>query len=173
MQINADKHKRDVQFKIREKVYLKLRPYQQRSVANRNNVKLAPRYFGPFDIEEKVRKLAYKLKLPDTASIHPVFHVSQLKKAIGDYKAVPNLLAGLNEYLEVVLQPEAVLGVRPSREKKNGREVLIRWKNLPLYDASWEQFDYIEQQFPEFRLEDKVLIWEGGNVTGQVYQRPT
>ncbi|GKD91819.1 hypothetical protein Tco_1371656, partial [Tanacetum coccineum] len=118
MKTNAYKHRRDVQFEIREKVYLKLRPYRQRSVANRNNVKLAPRYFGPFDIVEKVGKLAYKLKLPDIASIHPVFHVSQLKKAIGDYKVVPNLPTGLNEYLEVVLQPEAVLGVRPSREKK-------------------------------------------------------
>ncbi|GKA52187.1 ty3-gypsy retrotransposon protein, partial [Tanacetum coccineum] len=57
----------------------------------------------------------------------------------------------------VVLQPEAVLGVRPSKEQKDGQEVLIRWKNLPLYDASWEQFDYIEQQFPEFHLEDKSL----------------
>ncbi|GJU14254.1 ty3-gypsy retrotransposon protein [Tanacetum coccineum] len=126
-----------------------------------NNVKLAPRYFGPFDIVEKIGKLAYKLKLPDTASIHPVFHVAQLKKATGDNKAIPKFPAGLNEELEVVLQPEAVLGVRLSREKKNGREVLIRWKNLPLYDASWEQVDYIEQQFPEFHLEDKVLIWEG------------
>nr|GEX77690.1 retrovirus-related Pol polyprotein from transposon 297 family [Tanacetum cinerariifolium] len=83
---------------------------------------------------EKIGKLAYKLKLPDIASIHPIFHVSQLKKSIGDYKAVPNFLAGLNEDLEVMLQPEVVLG--------------------------------IEQQFPEINLEEKVLIWEGGNVTG-------
>ncbi|GKF28568.1 ty3-gypsy retrotransposon protein, partial [Tanacetum coccineum] len=111
MKTNAYKHRRDVQFKIGEEVYLKLRPYRQPSVVNQNNVKLAPGYFGQFDIVENFGKLTYKLKLLDTASIH-------------------------------------LDGVRPSREKKDGQEVLIQWKNLPLYDASWEQFDYIELQFP-------------------------
>lgn len=46
--------------------------------------------------------------------------------------------------MEFVVQREAVLGVRRSRKQRDGQEVLIRWKNLPLYDASWEQFDYIE-----------------------------
>ena len=47
--------------------------------------KLAPRYFGPFEIRSKVGEVAYRLVLPPKLSrIHPVFHVSILRKYIPD-----------------------------------------------------------------------------------------
>lgn len=52
-------------------------------------------------IIKKIGSVAYKLKLPESAKIHPVFHVSQLKKAIGDQVAIPTLPAHLSE--EMVL----------------------------------------------------------------------
>ncbi|GJU58103.1 retrotransposon protein, putative, ty1-copia subclass [Tanacetum coccineum] len=67
MKTNAYKHRRDVQIEIGEEVYLKLRPYRQPSVVNQNNVKLAPRYFRPFDIVEKLENsrinLSYLIQL--------------------------------------------------------------------------------------------------------------
>ncbi|WVZ89717.1 hypothetical protein U9M48_036083, partial [Paspalum notatum var. saurae] len=45
--------------------------------------KLAPRYIGPFRIKRKVGDLAYELELPEHLSgVHPVFHVSQLRKCL-------------------------------------------------------------------------------------------
>jgi hypothetical protein len=64
-------------------VYLKLQPYVQSSLVRRANHKLAFKFFGPYPIVSKVGMVAYKLRLPDSTTIHPVFHVSLLKKFIG------------------------------------------------------------------------------------------
>ena len=42
--------------------------------------KLAHRWIGPFKIEAKFSENAYRLALPESMKIHPVFHVSLLKK---------------------------------------------------------------------------------------------
>ena len=45
--------------------------------------KLSPYFIRPFEILERVGKVAYKLALPSSlASVHNVFHVSMLKKYI-------------------------------------------------------------------------------------------
>nr|GEV61677.1 putative mitochondrial protein [Tanacetum cinerariifolium] len=112
------------------------------------NEKLAPRYFGPFKVLEKIGTVAYWLKLPDTASIHPVFHVSQLKKVVGDEVAETDFPKELTEDMEMRVQPQEVLGVREGKSNsKEDREVLIRWKSLPEYESTWEPFQLIQNQF--------------------------
>jgi hypothetical protein len=45
--------------------------------------KLAPRYVGPYRICQRFGKLAYKVELPEELTgVHPVFHVSQLRKCL-------------------------------------------------------------------------------------------
>lgn len=83
MKMYADRHQRHEEFNSEEWVYLKIRPYRQHSLGRRSFAKLSPKYFGPYQIIKKIRNVAYKLKLPETASIHLVFHVSQLKRAQG------------------------------------------------------------------------------------------
>ena len=44
---------------------------------------LAPRYVGPYRICQRVGEVAYELVLPEEwTGVHPVFHVSQLRKCL-------------------------------------------------------------------------------------------
>ncbi|WMV54513.1 hypothetical protein MTR67_047898 [Solanum verrucosum] len=51
--------------------------------------KLSPRYVGPYRILKRIGKMTYELELPaDLAAVHPVFHISLLKKCVGDPASV-------------------------------------------------------------------------------------
>ncbi|XP_039117022.1 uncharacterized protein LOC120252888 [Dioscorea cayenensis subsp. rotundata] len=72
-------------------------PYRQSSLARRSSVKLSRCFFGPFQVLEKLGAVAYRLALLDTVRLHNVFHVSKLKKFVGDPSAMLNPL--LDEFL--------------------------------------------------------------------------
>jgi len=80
----ADNKRTEREFEEGDWVFLKLQPYRQNSVVVRKDLKLNPRYYGPFQINKRIGMVAYELKLPEGSLIHPVFRVSLLKKKIGD-----------------------------------------------------------------------------------------
>lgn len=129
----ADKHRREVEFNVGDQVYVKLRPYRQRSLAKRMNEKLSARFYGPYEVEKKVGAVAYKLKLPAESKIHPTFHVSQLKKAVGDVKEVLPLPRQLSSEGELLVTPEKI---RASRVNSGSgqKEVLVKWQGLPSHE---------------------------------------
>lgn len=57
---------------------------------------------------ERYGNVTYKLKLPPTSKIHPVFHVSQLKKAIENYIAEAELLTEVGIKTDEIVEPETI-----------------------------------------------------------------
>jgi hypothetical protein len=163
MKGQADKRRNDRNFVCGEWVFVKLRAHRQQSVVTRINAKLAAKYYGPYPIIEKVGAVAYKLKLPEGSRVHPVFHVSLLKKAVGNYQEDDELPELIDEPVEVY-NPEAVLASqRIKHQGEEVKQVLVHWQGRSADEATWEDEVMIRSQFPNFDLGDKVNI-EGGGI---------
>ncbi|KAL4367666.1 hypothetical protein GQ457_05G008100 [Hibiscus cannabinus] len=83
MKNQADKHRRELHLEDGSWVFVRLQPYRQLSLRLQRHQKLGPRYFGPYRVLHKVGPVTYKLDLPTSTRIHPVFHISQLKPCQG------------------------------------------------------------------------------------------
>lgn len=101
----ADLHRTEVEFHIGDLVFLKLRPYRQKSLVLRQNQKLSPIFYGPYRVLRKIGQVAYELELPPNSRIHPVFHVSQLRRAIGSSLSSPMIPSQLTAEMELVAEP--------------------------------------------------------------------
>ena len=78
----SDKRRRELRFEVGDYAYLKVSPIRG---TRRFQVqgKFAPRYIGPYQVVKRVGAVAYCIQLPEEMSdIHPVFHVSQLRKSL-------------------------------------------------------------------------------------------
>ncbi|GJS49281.1 ty3-gypsy retrotransposon protein [Tanacetum coccineum] len=166
MEMKANHNRRDVEFKQGDMVFVKLQPYRQVTLAKRLSNKLAKRYYGPFKVLERVGKVAYRLALPSTSKIHPVFHVSLLKPFEG---TEPEEVSNLPEDVYEGYPVEQPLSICDSQVVlKNGlpaRQVLVQWLGSSPEEATWEWLTDFQAAYPTYHLEDKVISEEEGNVT--------
>ncbi|GMJ10271.1 hypothetical protein HRI_004696300 [Hibiscus trionum] len=150
MKQQADKKRLNCVFEVEDMVFLKLQPYRQQSVHHRSSQKLAPKWFGPYKVAERIGAIAYKLELPSESRIHPVFHVSQLKKQVGSDE-VHSQLPLIGPDGGISKEPIKILDRRVGRRgNKTVTEVLVEWSNTFPEDAAWESLYQLQQQFPEF-----------------------
>ena len=117
---------------------------------DRQYQKLAPKYFGPYQVEDKIGSAAYKLKLPPNAQIHTVFHVSQLKRKVGVAGVIGSQLPVYGN--TPTLEPLAILARRMvKRGNQPVTQVLVHWTNSFLEDSTWEYLFDLQQRFPNFQ----------------------
>ncbi|GMJ10448.1 hypothetical protein HRI_004714000 [Hibiscus trionum] len=147
----ADKKRSERTFQEGDEVYLKLQPYKQSSLAIRNNVKLAARFYGPYTVKKRIGLVAYELDLPSHAKLYLVFHVSLLKKKVG-----ANVVTSLNppkmdDIGQLKVYPALVLDKRMvKRNNEAVTQLLIQWSNLRAENATWEDYTVLKSQFLKF-----------------------
>nr|AAR00610.1 putative reverse transcriptase [Oryza sativa Japonica Group] len=146
----ADTRRRNLEFKEGDYVYLKVSPMRG---TKRLKVKgkLTPRYVGPFQIMARRGEVAYQLQLPENiADVHPVFHVSQLKKCL----RVPEEQAPLEEIniSNDLTYPEHPVRILDEAEKRTRTKVWrmykVQWSNHTEDEATWESEEFLKTEYP-------------------------
>ena len=147
----ADPRRRDVEFKVGDQVFLKVSPKRGIFRFGKKG-KLAPRYVGPFKIINRVGEVAYRVELPQQlAVIHPVFHISMLRRYIPDPSHVI-------EYKDLNIEEDATYIVRPVRIVGRRDQVLrnrtiplvkVLWTHHGVEEATWEREDSMKATYPE------------------------
>ena len=95
---------------------------------------------------QKIGTMAYKLKLPASSRVHPVFHVSCLKKVIGDKILVQTILPKLDEEGKIILDLEAITDtIILQLRNRSISKYLIKWRKLSAEDSTWEDEFFIHK----------------------------
>ncbi|KAL6544170.1 hypothetical protein OROGR_010667 [Orobanche gracilis] len=153
----ANKHRSDIEFKVGDRVYLKLRSYRQISVRKSDSHKLAPRFYGPFTVLRRIGPVAYELELPPDSKIHRVFHVSLLRPCLGATPPFTTPLPKLGKTGEMFTEPSAVLDRRfILRRGEQIPQLLVSWHNTSSEEDMW-----VDEE--EFRLTYPAFVYESGN----------
>ncbi|WMV33659.1 hypothetical protein MTR67_027044 [Solanum verrucosum] len=115
------------------------------------NGKLSLRYIGPYRISKSIGNVAYELELPQKlAAVHPVFHISMLKKCMGDPSLIiPTEDIGIIDnlsYEEIHVQI-LDLQVRKLRTKEVA-SVKVLWRNQFVEEATWKAKKDMKKRYP-------------------------
>ena len=139
-----DKKHRDVHFSVGDAVLLSTQNLRLKGIPH----KLQRKFCGPYKILEKIGAQAYRLKLPDSWRIHPVFHVSLLKQwRPSTVQPVPGEVELEDPDQPKFFDVEKILRWRwNSRSRRRQKEFLVLWQGYPMEDAEWIPASYFSDQ---------------------------
>ena len=146
----ADQRRRNLEFSIGDKVYLKVSPFKS-VIRGKRKGKLSPRYIGPYEILERIGVVAYRIALPVALSnIHNVFHVSQLRKHEPDPTQILR-----NKTIEIqndLTYPEEPVRILDQRDQVLRNKVIplvkVLWSNHDEEEATWEREEEMKISYP-------------------------
>jgi hypothetical protein len=164
-----DSKHREVTFDVGQWVWLRLHHHRPAAfLTGPSHGKLAPHYYGPYKVLGRINTVAYRLELPLRSHLHDVFHVSMLKSFHGEPPTTPPILPDIH-HGHVIPKPQHVLKARLCR---GVRQVLVHWFGQDAARASWEDLEDFKQRYPEWQLEDDLLVNGGSDVMwSRVYGR--
>jgi hypothetical protein len=146
----VDNRRRPLEFEVGDRVFLKVSPMKGVMQFVKKG-KLSPRFVGPFEITQRVGRLAYRIALPpNLVGTHGVFHVSMLRKYIAnpdvivDYEPleIQEGLTYMEELVKIVDKKEQVL------RTKTIPIIKVLWRNHGVKEASWEAEHDMWSRYP-------------------------
>ena len=70
MKVGADRSRRDMELTVGDWAWLRLHHRSAAGITDNTNSKLAPRFYGPFQVLERIGDVTYRLRLPAKTRIH-------------------------------------------------------------------------------------------------------
>ena len=137
-------------FMVGEKVLLKVSPMKGVMRFGKRG-KLSPRFIGPFEVLQRIGEVAYKLALPPSlSSVHPVFHVSMLRKYIVDLSHVLDFsTVQLEGDMTYDVETVTILDRQVRRlRSKDIASVKVQWRGQPVEEATWENEREMRSRYP-------------------------
>ena len=131
-QRQANRHRRDVEFEVGQQVLISTAHLQADGCP-----KFQQRFKGPYKILERIGPVAYRLDVPLSEGIHPVFHVSVLRPFAEDAQGdrPRPALEAIPGPTGMEFEVDAILDMR---EVSGNREYLVQWRGRPVEEATWE-----------------------------------
>jgi hypothetical protein len=131
---NADKsRKQNPNISVGDKVWLLRRNLK----THRPSDKLDYCRLGPFCVSKQVNEVAYRLDLPSSMKIHPMFHVSLFEP----YResTIPGQLPAPPPPIEINGEEEfEVSKIIDSRINRRRLEYLVHWQGYEVSERTWE-----------------------------------
>jgi hypothetical protein len=166
-----DKNHREIVFVMGDWVWLRLLHRLIASISTHGHDKLGPRFYGPFQIKERVGDVAYRLDLSSTARLHDVFHTGLLKPHKGAPPPAPGSLPATLHNRACPQSTEVIMG----HLAHDVQELLVRWEgqsNQRAANATWVELQTFQKEFPSYQLEDALIVkGERDVMTGLTYRR--
>ncbi|GKD06724.1 hypothetical protein Tco_1181698 [Tanacetum coccineum] len=146
----ADVRRKPLEFQVGDKVMLKVSPWKG-VIRFGKRGKLNPCYIRPFKIIAKVGTVSYRLELPEKLSrVYSTFHVSKLKKCLGDEPLViPLDEIQVDDKLHFIEEPVEIMSREVKRMKQSRILIVkVRWNSRRGPKFSWEREDQMQNKYP-------------------------
>ncbi|GKC55766.1 hypothetical protein Tco_1083364, partial [Tanacetum coccineum] len=113
----------------------------------------------PFEILERIRLVAYRLRLPEELnSVHDTFHMSNLKKCLGNSNLhVPLHEIKIDKTLRFVEEPAKIMDHEIKSLKRSRIPLVkVRWNSKRGPEFTWEREDYMKSKYPHLFVDRAV-----------------